>query len=409
MRSRPAWTRSIRFRLALTYSIVVFSLALLVVGAVNIALSRSLQDEPVSRRTELFTFVTPDGRIVAIEGTTVQSQMTTLEHLVNMRAQQNLQRFSLWALLGMFPVSILIGWLVADRVLHPIEEITNVARQIQASDLSRRIDLIGPEDELKDLADTFDAMLDRLEAGVAAQRAFIQDTSHELRNPLAVMATNLDVVLADEGAGTAELRAAAEIVRRTVDRASRTVDELLTFARDEVPAERRVPVDGGTLIDEVVAEHGGPIRAGGLQVERAWNGSPFPADMVAMKRALANLVNNAVRLSPPGARLTVAGGEHEGWVWLGVEDQGPGIDPDYHASAFQRLWHHDETSLGTEPRSGLGLAITRQIAEAHGGTVTVRSMPGAGAAFVIWIPKRPDAELSTVTTDGIHPVWDPFA
>jgi signal transduction histidine kinase len=233
----PAWIRSVRFRLALTYSVLVFGLAVAVIIGVNIALSRSLEYQPVSQQTQFRTFISPSGAVVTIEET-VRGRMVTLEQLVNARARENLRRYSLFALLGMFPVSIGIGWLVANRALAPIGKITKVARDIQATDLSQRIALEGPDDELKQLADTFDGMLDRIEAGIDSQRAFVQDTSHELRNPLAVMAASLDVALADESADVQTLRKTAEVVRRNVERTSKTVDDLLTFARSQIPESR---------------------------------------------------------------------------------------------------------------------------------------------------------------------------
>ncbi len=400
----PSFFRSIRFRLALTHSVVLFGLALLVIAGINYAIDRSLDDAPFSRQVRFTTFVTPDGTTL-----TLKQEIGALEQLVNERAKEDLRRYSMWAILALFPASIASGWLIADRALRPIGRITAVAKEIQSTDLSRRIGLEGPHDELHELAETFDAMLGRLEAGVEQQRNFIQDTSHELRNPLAVMATNLDVVLTDPTAGEAELRSTAEVVRRTVDRATRSVDDLVMFARSDVPASAREPVSLRDVAAEVVEEYAGPIEEAALAVEVAAGDAIVSAERGAVKRALANLVNNAVRLTRTGSTVRIAAGVHGDFAWVGVEDEGPGVDPRDHGSVFQRHWSADGTSLRSERRTGLGLAIARQVAQAHRGALTVRSVRGAGAAFVLWLPIRPGADLAAITDDGIHAEFDPFA
>lgn len=411
-RGRPRrWRllRSIRLRLALFSTILVFALAAALLGAVNLVLTRSLHAHPVTTGREFATIVDPrTGEVVTIERD-VQFQLVTLEELVNARALQELRRISLWLLLALFPLSVAVGWFVADRTLRPIARITGVAREIRRTeDLSRRIALEGTVGELKDLADTFDEMLDRIEAGVEAQRRVVQDVSHELRNPLAVMATNLDVVLADPDASVAELRRAAEVVRRTVDRTAAAVDDLVLVAREEVPESRRVPVDLDALCDEVVEEHRGPLEEQGVTVARRGEGIVVLADRMGVKRAFGNLLANAVRLTRPGSTIRVGCGADGAWAWLGVDDDGPGIDPRDHEHVFRRFWSRAGGSLGGEARSGLGLAIARQVAESHGGVVTVASERGAGAEFVLWLPLRGDAEIGAVTGDGIHPRRSPL-
>lgn len=401
----PALLRSIRFRLALTYSLVVFGLAFLVVAGVNWGLSRSLGDQPMAREVQLTTFIDDQGRPLTIAEIT---PIVDFEQAVNERALEDLRRYSFWALAGLFPLSIGAGWIIADRALRPIGHIIDVAKEIQATDLSRRIDLVGPEDELKELADTFDAMLDRVEAGVESQRTFIQDTSHELRNPLAVMAANLDVALSDPRATVADLRETASIVRRTVDRATKTVDDLVIFARRDVPESVREDVSLRDVAAGVIEEYRGPLEESALDVEWRSDDVVVSAERAAVKRAFDNLVNNAVRLTRRGSTLRIGIGRFDDFAWLGIEDEGPGIDPRNHEAVFQRHWSGDETSLRAERRTGLGLAIARQIAQAHGGELTVRSARGAGAAFVLWFPLAPGADRTAVTKDGVHPEHEPF-
>lgn len=397
----PWFVRSIRFRLALMYSIVVFGIAGVVIAGVNIALSQSLEDQPITEQTIRRTVPTRFGTITFEE--TIRGQMVTLEQLVNAEAKEELRRISMWALIGMFPVSIGAGYLVSGRALRPIDDITDVANEIQSADLSRRIRLVGPDDELTRLADTFDAMLDRLEDGAEARRQFVQDMSHELRNPLAVMATNLDLALTDEEPSVESLRETAGVVRRTVDRTSRTVDDLLTFAREGVPTRGRVDEDLAVLAGEVLAEYAGPLERADVVVDRRLDEVAVHVDRVSLKRAIGNLVDNAVRHSPESGTLLIGSGTVDGWGWLGVEDSGDGIDVDDHESIFQRHW-----STADGDSRGLGLAIVRQVAESHGGAVTVRSQPDVGSVFVLWLPVDADADLATVTSDGVHHDVDPF-
>ena len=399
----PALLRSVRFRLALTYSLVVFGLLFITIAAVNFALTQTLNDPAVTEEVLVTTLVGEDGSIYVVD-----VDMLSIEERINRRAVQSLRRFSFWSLLVLFPMSILAGWVISDRALRPIGRIASVAEEIQATDLSRRIGLGGPEDELRKLADTFDAMLDRVETGVEIQRAFIQDTSHELRNPLAVMAANLDVVLSDPDASVEDLRSSAEIVRRTVDRATRSVDDLVVFARRDVPESVREPVALRALAEEVVAEYAGPLEQAELTTAFVGEEIVVDAERAGVKRTFANLMNNAARLTRPGSELRIGTGMYEGFAWLGIDDQGPGIDPRNHQAIFQRYWSDDDTSLRSERRSGLGLAIANQVAQAHGGELTVRSVRGAGAAFVMWLPTQPGLERTTVSEDGVHPVWDPF-
>jgi signal transduction histidine kinase len=348
---------TVRLRLAVTYSIAVLATAMLVIAAVI-----AVADDPM--------------------------------------------RAALLGLVALLPTMTAIGLLVSDRAFRRAAHIEEAANQVDSG--RDRIALAEPADEWKRLADTIDAMLDRIEDETEARWSTVQDLAHELRNPLAVMATTLDVALGDEDASVAELRRAAEVARRTVDRVAGTVDDLVIFARNEIPQSRRTEFDLAALLDEVVSEHRGPIEAQRLTVEGDETPTPVVADRDAVKRAIGNIVGNAVRLSHPGSSLRVGTGTHRGFAWVGVDDQGPGLDPRQHDQAFRRFWSRDAASLGGEGRAGLGLAITRQIAEQHGGIVTLRSELGAGAEFVIWMPLNGDAAVGKISADGVHPLWSPL-
>jgi signal transduction histidine kinase len=333
--------------------------------------------------------------------------LLNVEQVVRDQTLQLVRNLSIASLIVLVPVGLLIGWAVAGRVVRPVGTIAGVAREIEATDLSRRIRLGGPPDEMRDLADTFDAMLDRLDRGVQTQRRFVEDASHELRNPLAVIRTTLDVALTepDDAEG---LRQAAEVARRTADRMSTTVDELLAFARTSVQPERRVPVDLAEVVAEVAQEYDAEASMRGVRLSRlAPSGLVVDGDRAALKRAQANLVANALRVAPAGSVVHCRAGRAGGWLWFGVRDVGRGIAPDEQALVFRRAWRDGAPAAEGEAR-GLGLALVRQIAEVHGGTVSVASIPGHGASFVVWLPDRrvagehvPVAELRSMP----DPLW----
>jgi signal transduction histidine kinase len=380
----PAWTRSIRFRLTLLYSSVLFALAALLVGALYLGLSLSLRNEPVSSLPGYFERVGPGAEGPALV------DAREFERRVNERTLRNLRNFSFGALGALFVTSLVVGWVIAGRVLAPIGRITSVARDIQATNLSRRIALEGPDDELRRLAETFDAMLARLDEAFAAQRRFLADASHELRNPLAVAQMNLDVALDAPDASPETLRRAARVARRATGRMAKLVDDLLALARLEAPEAlraRRQAVDLAALVAEAGDEFAAYAQVRGVAIERAGSTDvTVVGDPDALKRALANLVDNAVRVAPAGSRVRVATGREDGWAWLAVADEGPGIDPGHQARVFDRFYRVDKARSRDEGGTGLGLAIVREIAESHGGSVRVFSEPGKGSAFVVWLP-----------------------
>ena len=374
----PAWMGSIRFRIALVYSVVLFGLAALVIGALYWAIAASLDD---SVYRGYVGRAVPGGIIIE------QQDFITVEQAVNQQTLDKLRRYSFASLVALFVASIGVGWVVSGRVLRPIGRITAVAREIQATDLSRRINLGGPNDELRQLADTFDEMLGRLDEAFESQRRFIHEASHELRNPLAVIRTNLDVCLSDPDATAEDLRRTGEIVQKSTERMARLVDDLLVYARQGTLSLERSRFDAAELVAEAAEEFALTAEEQGIRIEvRAPTGLAVEGDRLALRQALANLLANAVRVSPAGTTIRVSAGAHPPWVWLAVQDEGPGIAPEDTERVFQRFWRGDGPAGTADGRSGLGLTIVRQIAEAHAGQVKLVSEPGHGATFAIWLP-----------------------
>jgi signal transduction histidine kinase len=384
-----SFLRSIRVRLTLLYSGVLFFVAAVLVASLYFGLSLSLRDEPVSQTVVVEQVPVNDGSQTE-ERTLVDAQ--AFEHQVNERTLRNLRNFSLGALGALFVASLAVGWVIAGRVLAPIAHITSVAREIQARELSRRIELDGPDDELKRLADTFDSMLARLDVAFASQRRFVADASHELRTPLAIIKANLELALTD-AESTVESRAqAAAVIKRAIDRMARLTDDLLALARLDAPASGREPVALGAVLEDAREELEAAAAARGVELEVAGEpGRPVSGDREVLKRAVTNLLDNAIRVAPEGSSVRLSHGELDGWAWLAVADEGPGIPPEQQDSIFDRFWRADDGRTRPGGGSGLGLAIVRQIAEAHRGSVEVRSRVGEGATFVLWLPGTGEA------------------
>lgn len=277
-------------------------------------------------------------------------------------------------------VTAVLAWAIAGRVLNPVRLVTETARSISETDLRQRIP-VETDDEVGELATTFNAMLDRLEAGIAAQRQFVSDAGHELRTPITVIRGHLEV-LGDDPAERAET---VDLVTDELDRMARMVNDLLLLAKAERPGflqTERFRV--GDLLNEV------SLKASAL-ADRDWRVEGYPtnvslvADRQRLTQALMNLASNAVAHTDDGDTIAFGAEKRRGGLEVWVRDTGVGIPPEDHQRIFERF------ARGRRERrnphgSGLGLSIVRAIAEAHGGRVGVTSRPGEGATFTITLP-----------------------
>jgi signal transduction histidine kinase len=250
-----------------------------------------------------------------------------------------------------------------------------------------------------------------VEAAEAKRRSRTQEVVHELRTPLAVMGTNLELAAIEAGhePGAAGYIDAA---RRAVSRMARTVDDLAGHGGLAVE-QGNGPVDLADLAESAVAEHVGPSRARGVNVEligRSHTTVPS-VDPAAVRIAIGNFLSNAVRMAPQGSSVGIDWGRLDGWAWIAVIDEGPGLAPHLHARVFERGWQgHHERERGTgNGEAGLGLTIARQLTEAQGGAVTVESEEGGGAAFTVWLPVEIGADpRAVIAPDRIHAIARPW-
>jgi signal transduction histidine kinase len=275
-------------------------------------------------------------------------------------------------------------WWLTGRLLRPLHRITATAQRLSLSTLHERIALTGPDDELRRLADTFDAMLDRLEGAVDSQRRFIANASHELRTPLAVQRTAVEVGLADPTPERVE-RIRTELLRNTL-RSERLIEGLLLLAKGERGLDTRAPVDLSAVVHEVVEESLG--RAGAAEVTLlppAVRPVAVLGDEVMLTQLVTNLVQNAIRHNIPGGTVVIELSEGTGLV---VSNTGPPVPQDRADELFEpfRRLHADRTGSGDG--AGLGLSIVAVIARAHGGTVTLRPNPDGGLTVRVDLPAQ---------------------
>ena len=377
---------SIRTRIALLYSVLLFGLAAIILGVIYLSFSESLSDEKISQ--QYLGVEQVDANKDRSSSFEEIDELILFEENVNRNAVEELRDYIFLALAGLLLISLIVGWYVAGIVLKPIKHISFAAREISATDLSKRIDLRGPSDELRDLADTFDEMLTRLDKAFRNQREFLEEAAHELRNPLAVMRANLEVVSADPDSTIEDFVAASEVAGRASDRMGKLVDDLLLYAHHERPDLQRVNLDLTELVINTVEDFQAEAKSSevllGLECD---SDLEVVGDISALRRAFANILSNSIRVSEKGKHIYVKAGNDAEMVWISVSDEGPGLDPEDSEKVFDRFWKGDEVSAREAGRSGLGLAIVKTIVETHGGRSTVRSTKGEGSTFTIWLPR----------------------
>ncbi|MBV9049046.1 MAG: HAMP domain-containing histidine kinase [Solirubrobacterales bacterium] len=279
-------------------------------------------------------------------------------------------------------IAVVTGWLLAGRALRPLRDITATARRVSGENLGERIGLVGPADELKQLADTFDGMLERLDAAFGSQRHFVANASHELRTPLAIMRTEVDVALADPDADAAELRAMGEAVLETVDRCERLIESLLMLARSEAATGRGEEVDLAAMAAYCVTDLHARSEEAGVQIrdelEPAWTrGEPG-----LLERMIANLLDNGIRHNQRGGSLEVRTRVVGPTAQLLVRNGGQPIDPATAQTLIEPFRRLDRALGGF----GLGLSIVRSVAEAHGGTITLTAPAEGGLQVTVELP-----------------------
>src|ERR1019366_1635285 len=299
---------------------------------------------------------------------------------------QELQSASLMGL-GMVTIFSGIGayWL-AGIALRPVRQVSEAAQKVSASTLHTRLALEGPEDEVKELADTFDDMLERLEQNFTRQSRFVADVAHELRTPLASLRTSMEVVTTDEDATLADYREMSATQERALTRLECLVSDLLLLAKSEQPIIRN-EVALTPLIEEVCTdlEHEAARNQITLRPE---NDSELLVDgnSPLLTRVFNNLVANAIYYNRPGGKVEVSIEQKDTWAIVRIADTGIGIDPEQQPYIFDRFYRVDCSRARHKGGAGLGLSIVSAIVHQHKGSVQVESTPDTGSTFTVLLP-----------------------
>jgi signal transduction histidine kinase len=292
------------------------------------------------------------------------------------------------ALAIMSVFSIALGWLVAGRVLRPLRTITATARRLSANNLNQRLALAGPDDELKELSDTFDGLLARLEASFAAQRQFVANASHELRTPLARQRTVMEVALADPQRSAGSLSQACTQVLAAGEQQERLIEALLTLARSQRGLDRREPVELAAVVAGALRSRLPEAGRRGITVDAGLGQGIVQGDARLAERLVANLVDNAVAHNVPGGWVRIKSGSRPGYAFLAIANSGPVIadgEVDRLFEPFQRL----AGSRVSRDGLGLGLSIVRAIAAAHHAQLRARPQPTGGLDIQLRFPRQP--------------------
>jgi signal transduction histidine kinase len=290
------------------------------------------------------------------------------------------------ALIVMVVVSVALGWFIADRVLRPLRTITAAARQISAASLGDRLALDGPHDELRELGETFDQLLARLEAAFNAQRQFIANAAHELRTPLARQRVISQVALADPGASNESLRAAHERALASGAQQQQLIDALLTLARGQAGLDTREPFDLADLTSKVIAARQAEADDRNLTLHAKLAPAPATGSLRLTERLAANLVDNALRHNLPGGRVEVTTTTANSHAILTVANTGPTVPAAAIGRLFQPFQRLAADRTGRGDGLGLGLSIVQAIADAHGAIITAWPQPEGGLLVEVTFP-----------------------
>jgi signal transduction histidine kinase len=378
--------RTIRLRLALLYGGVFF-----ISGAILLALIYAA----VAHTHHAYTQVLPTPLIHSSSSQAAPPQLQPGIGSVKVSIVDSQQRIadlqvlavvSVLALVVMAAVSMGLGWLIAGRVLRPLRTITTAARDISATNLHRRLALEGPDDEFKELGDTFDGLLGRLEQSFQSQRQFVANASHELRTPLARLKTLTQVALADSDAGVESLRAAHERVLASERQLEDLIEALLNLASSERALERHESIDLAAVTEEAIAVRREEIELQGLKLNAALEGAHVRGDRQLIERLVANLLDNAIRHNTAEGRIDVRTATAAAGAVLSVANSGPAIAPaelERLQLPFQRLGAERVAQGGGH---GLGLSIVHAITTVHGASLVLNAQLAGGLHAEVRFP-----------------------
>ncbi|MFF4363081.1 sensor histidine kinase [Streptomyces sp. NPDC001604] len=384
------WLRpTIRIRLTLLYGGMFLIAGILLLSIIYLLAAQALHEGSgqafsVSGNFDITSTTCPAVNSAPLSE--VASILKNCDAIQRQHALDDLLSRSLLALLGLAIIAFAFGYAMAGRVLSPLGRILRTARAVAGSDLSRRIELDGPDDEIKELADTFDDMLERLQRAFTAQQRFVGNASHELRTPLAINRTLLEVHLSDPNA-PAELHQLGKTLLATNERSEQLVEGLLLLARSDNQIVERKPVDLSEVAEQAVDQVRSEADAKGVVIRGDLKPAVVQGNGVLLERIALNLVQNAVRYNvPEDGWVEVTTEVQHGQAVLVVSNTGP-VVPAYEIdNLFEPFRRLRTERTGSDKGVGLGLSIARSVARAHGGHISARPREGGGLVMRVALP-----------------------
>jgi signal transduction histidine kinase len=324
-------------------------------------------------------------RYITIEGVPLPRLLGEAQRELKEEALRQLWTRSLIALAIMAVIVFALAWLLAGRMLRPLHAITSAARRLSGSTLHERINLRGPRDELKELADTFDSMLGRLDTAFTAQKEFVANASHELRTPLTIIRTEVDVALSDPDVSPEELQEMGTAITEAVDRSEGLIDGLLVLATAD-GSPTLSDLDLAEVAADQVHLSSSDADALGLRLELDLQPAWVKGEPALIERMVGNLVENAIRHNLPDGWFSVKTRIAGGSAVLTVANSGAIMPPEELEKLFERFYRPDRSRSRKTGGFGLGLSIVKSVVTAHGGTVQLAGLAQGGLEVTVTLP-----------------------
>lgn len=365
----PAFLKTIGFKLTLWYVIFFSLIGALLIAGYNLTMGMARREIPPRFTDDL------------------RPPLEIAEHVGE--SYGNYLNVYSWISFSVLLILCAIGgYFLSKRMLKPIDNVSALATRISTSNLKERINYQGPDDEMKRLADTFDNMLHRLEDSFNMQNQFIQDASHELKTPIAIARTNIEVIEMDKNPSVEDYRKLVEVLKTNTERMSRLSEKLLLLSQNQQRVFEYTTIDVNYLIEEIVKEINPyavncsiTLKPALSEEELLINGDNF-----AVKQIITNLIDNAVKYNRSGGNVKISTRKNGANAVITVEDNGIGISKEDQKHVFDRFFRVDKSRSRAQGGSGLGLAIVKEIIESHKGAINLKSEPGKGSVFTITLP-----------------------
>jgi len=365
----PLFFKTIGFKIALWYTALLILFGILMVASVNVATWQAKRNIPL--------------HIIVGNRTPVEVAILTAD-----KYQDYVRLYSLIGFSSIIVIGGVGGYYLSKRTLKTVDDVTTIAERISTTNLKERIDYQGPDDEMKRLADTFDGMLNRLENAFESKNQFIQDASHELRTPIAIAQTNIDVLEMEKSPAIKDYKHLVDVLKLSIERLSKLSDKLLVLSKENKETNHWSKINMSALLKEVVIEFNMSARSSNVNLEL----SPLPeellvkGDFFTLKQAISNIVDNAIRYNRSGGKVNVSSNIENDQLIIQVQDSGIGISRADQQHIFERFYRVDKSRSRAQGGSGLGLALVKKIIENHNGFISVDSVLDEGSTFTISLP-----------------------